>query len=414
MSGRGAAARGNRVPRRLGRHDRILDPAQAREYLDRANGSRDWIPTFSGQSPGLTRNWPNATFGARADCVVSGVAQQGPGSQDDVTDQLTSGCGSGNGPLVAKLVATDGSIGYSDLSTARSQQLAITPEANDNDTYFTQIQNGAGGAPTSGPLGGNQFTEATADAQRGFRTDGLNGSNCQSTQFTGIPASTLGDWAAASGVNSPTGFGACTLTYGLLFDDYKKAYALQPDQAGEERKARTVKDYWTDIVSDGGQAVLFGRDYAPLPTDIRTIARAGVDAVDWDKDASGGTTGGGTTGGGTTSGGTTGGGTTGGNPPPAAPSNRFSVPRISLSRRTGNATVSVRVPGPGTIVLGGRAGKTRVGGLRARVSSSGTYRLTIKVGRKAKRALRRRGRLRIRVTIKSPPAEARPGARRGR
>ena len=369
-----------------------------KDYLDRINPGRDWIPTFTAVSPGLTRNWPNATFGPRPDCSATAT---GPGSQDDAIDQLTSGCAAGNGPLVAKLAATDGSIGYSDISTARTAGLAITPEANDNDTYFTQVPNGAGGTNESGPLAANQFTESTADTN-GFRTDGQNGSNCQNTRFTGLPASTLGDFSAASGVNSPSGFGVCTLTYGLLFDDYKRAYNLQPNQPEEERKARTVKDYWTDIVSEGGQAVLFGKDYAPLPTGILAIARDGVNAVGFDKAATGG--------GGTQTppvvppvtppGG-------GGTPPPVVPSNRFSIVRFTTRSRAGTGQFRVRVPARGTLTLranarpGGR--RIKVDAVRLTFSRSGTYSLNIKPGRVAKRVLRRRGKLRINVKITFTP-----------
>ena len=85
--------------------------------------------------------------------MPTAAGANGPGSQDDPVDQLTSGCSNGNGALVGKLVATDGSVGYSDISTARSNSpsLAITPEANDNDTYWTQVENGS-----------NAFTEPTS------------------------------------------------------------------------------------------------------------------------------------------------------------------------------------------------------------------------------------------------------------
>nr|MBA3304831.1 substrate-binding domain-containing protein [Thermoleophilaceae bacterium] len=253
-----------------------------KDYLDTINPGRGWLTTFA-TGTGGTRNWPTAVFGPRADCAgASGPGS--PGAPGD-TDQLTSGCGNGNGSLVSKLISTDGSIGYSDISTARtaSPSLAITPGGGDNDTYWTQIPNGNGCADRRSCTDG-QFTEPTASAN-GFRTDGLRGSNCQSTTFTGVPESTLGDFSDASGVNAPSGYGICTLTYGLLFDDYKKAYALQG--IDEERKARTVKDYWTDVVG-GGQSVLFGQDYAPLPPGILALAQAGVNAVGFDKDATGG------------------------------------------------------------------------------------------------------------------------------
>lgn len=382
-----------------------------KDYLDSINPGRGWLTTY-GSGANRTIEWPGATVGARTDCAGS---PSGPGSEPDTTDQLTSGCASGNGNLVPKLAATDGSIGYSDISTARTAGLAITPEANDNDTYWTQAQNGSG-----------VFTEPTADTSRGFRTDGQNGANCGQATFTGVPSSTLGDWSQTSGVNSPAGFGICTFTYGLLFDDYAKAFALIGNGAAEEQKARTVKDYWTNIVSDGGQAVLFGKDYAPLPADIQAIAQTGVNAVNYNKSGTGGSTGGG---GVTAPGGSA--------PPPSNPgggtlapaitrTNVFSVPRTKIDSRKGTATFRVRLPDAGVLrVVGtakkpatrrkrrkGRRGSTAqkarritVDRKRLTVAKAGVYTVILNPGRAARRILRQKRRLRVAVRMTYTPID---------
>lgn len=387
-----------------------------KDYLDRANPTRNWVPGFTDPLPARTRAWPAATFGDRDDCSATpnGVSEpsdpDGPGAEGDANgsvDQLTSACSSNAANLVATLLRVDGSIGYADLSTARGAGLAITPEANDNDTYWTQVQNGEGGTNASGPLAANRFTEPTAD-DNSFRTvDGANnptrrGAKCQNTTFENVPADTFGDFVPTSGVNSPNGFGICSLTYGLLFDDYKRAYALNTDQVGEERKARTVKDYWTSIVSDGGQAVLFPQDYAPLPTGILAIARGGVNAVGFDKAATGG---GGTTTPPVVTPVTPPGG--GGTPPPVTPSNRFSVVRFTTRSRAGTGQFRVRVPGRGALSLSATARpgskRIKVDAVRLSFSRSGTYSLNIKPGRVAKRVLKKRGKLRINVKITFTP-----------
>jgi hypothetical protein len=182
--------------------------------------------------------------------------------------------------LTQKLLATDGSVGYSDIATARTNGLAITPTAvagsRDDDVFWTQVTNQSG-----------QFVEGTEDPN-GFMTTGQKGANCHSTQFQNVPASTLGDWSTTSGADSPTGWVICTLTYGLVFDDYKGPYSLQGcGDACEEQKARSVKDYWESIVSDSGQEALFQNDYAELPVSILNIARNGVNAVCWNKPGTG-------------------------------------------------------------------------------------------------------------------------------
>ncbi len=120
-----------------------------KDYLNTINGSRGWLTTYASGSNG-TRDWPGATFGTRTDCAGNPNGPGGGATQD--TDRLTSGCSNGNGALVSKLIATDGSIGYSDISTARNAGLAITPETDDNDQYWTQVPNGS-----------DSFAEPTAD-----------------------------------------------------------------------------------------------------------------------------------------------------------------------------------------------------------------------------------------------------------
>lgn len=357
-----------------------------KDYLNSVDGGQGWLTTYVTGS-NKTREWPNAVFGTRSDCAGS---PNGPGSQEDTIDQLTSGCSNGNGSLVAKLVATDGSVGYSDISTARSNSpsLAITPEANDNDTYWTQVENGS-----------NSFTEPTS-SPNGFRTDGPKGANCQTTVFTGVPASTFGDWSKASGVTSPTGYGICTMTYGLVFDDSSDVWG---SSAAEEAKARTVKDYWENIVSTPAQAALFPNDYAPLPASILAISKAGVASVDWQKGEGGGeeeekpigdppvTK------------------PLGSNPPPVVlpPSNAFSLTKKAISSKTGKATISLKLPGPGKVVMTGKAKNgtksINVGKVTLNAAKAGTFNLTLSPSGAAKQVLKQKGSLKVNLTITFTP-----------
>lgn len=354
-----------------------------KDYLNTIDGGEGWLTTYVSGTV-KTREWPNATFGTRSDCAGS---PNGPGSQEDSIDHLTSGCSNGNGSLVAKLVATDGSVGYSDVSTARSNSpsLAITPEGNDNDTYWTQIENGA-----------NTFTEPTS-SPNGFRTDGPKGANCQTTEFTGLPASTLGDWSKATGVTSEVGYGICTLTYGLVFDDNSDVWGSSP---AEEAKARTVKDYWENIVSTPAQAALFPNDYAPLPAPILAISKAGVASVDWQKGEGGG------------------GEEEKPEPKPedpkvitpvvvTPPSNAFSVTKKAISSKTGKATISLKLPGAGKVVMTGKAknGKKtiNVGKVTLNAAKAGTFNLTLSPSGAAKQVLKKKGSLKVNLTITFTP-----------
>lgn len=351
-----------------------------KDYLNAINPATEWLAAFTANN----REWPNAVFGTGGQC---GAETAAPGNQDDEVDHLTSACASGNDDLTAKLVATDGSIGYSDISTARgnSPSLAIEPEANDNDTYWTQIQNGS-----------EEFTEPTAD-KNGFRTDGLKGSNCQAATFNNVPGTTLEDWSKVSGVDAPSGYGICTMTYGLVFDDNADVWGSSPE---EESKARTVKDYWLNALSEGAQGQLFGNDYAPLPAAIKAVSLAGINSIDWEKGEGGG-------------------GETTTPPPPATtppaavqpiaivPSNRFSLLRKKINSKSGRAIVSVKLPAAGRMVLVGTAkvGKKRfrVGKVALRANKAGTFRLILKPSKAAKKWLRKRGKLRVNLQLRFIP-----------
>jgi len=335
-----------------------------KDYLNSINEGRGWLTLYNGPNT----NWPGAEFGERADCG----GDDGPGKKPDAEDHLTSGCDNGNGNLVPKLVATDGSIGYSDVSTARNNNPSLEIEPRDEDDlpgddfdnevgYWIQLQNAS-----------ETFTEPTATAG-GYLDGGQKGSNCQSTVFENVPASSFGDWSKVTGVNSPVGYGICTLTYGLVFDDLADPWGNDPE---EEAKARTVKDYWESVVSPTGQALLFPGDYAALPPAILAIARAGVSAVGWNKGAGGGGGGGGND-------------TTDsdddaapvGNAAPAPlvvpPSNLFSLLRKQISSKTGQASIAVKLPGAGRLTLTGFA-KVQVGGRKNRRNRKRTR--TIRVG----------------------------------
>lgn len=358
-----------------------------KDYLDSVNGARGWLTTYIANQE--NRQWPGTVVGPRADCG----GKEGPGSQEDSIDQLTSGCSNGNGELVKKLVVTDGSIGYSDISTARTNStgsLAVTPEANDNDTYWTQLENAA-----------NTFTEPTSNPN-GFRSDGPKGSNCLATEFESVPSSTLGqDWSPVSGVESQVGFGICTMTYGLVFDDSADVWGNSP---AEEAKARTVKDYWENILSPTAQASLFPNDYAPLPTSILNVARAGVESIDWNKGEGGG-----------------GGGgevvitdpkpqnPTVVTPPPVVvpPSNAFSVTKKAISSKNGKATISLKLPGAGKVVMVGKAKKGKktinVGKVTLNAARAGSFKLTLNPSGAAKKMLKSTGSLKVNLQITFTP-----------
>lgn len=373
---------------RVVRFDQSGTTFTLKDYLGTIDPAQGWKTTYSTVGPVLTRQWPNAEFGGGGQCG----ATEAPGKQADTIDHLTSNCAKGNGQLIAKLVATDGSIGYADLATARnnSPTLAVDPTKSEAPTtpYWIPVQNGSG-----------VFTEPTADETNGYKTAAgspTKGSNCLTATFTGTPGSSLGDWSNASGVNSNTGWGICTLTYALVFEDNAAVWGNTPE---EEAKARTVKDYQESILTDTAQGLLFGADYAPLPASFLNLSKAAVAQIGWNKAGSGGG----------------GGGTTppppppptGGGDPPVAISNNFSILRKSISSEKGSATISVKLPGAGKLDLLAKAkvGKSqiKVGHVVLTAGKAGTFTLSLKPSAAAKKVLNEEGKLATKLTFTFSP-----------
>lgn len=391
-----------------------------KDYLRTIEPGRGWTTTYESGLPGQNRAWPGATFGKRDDCddAPNGIQDagdpEGPGSVNDFegmnekqTDFLTSACKEGGGELVKKLIATDGSIGYADIATARnaSSTLAVNAALTTAPTtpYWTQVQNGSVAVGSPEEASGQGFTEPTFDEVNGFKTTatttpGQKGANCLTPGiFQNTPATSFGDWSKTSGVNAPAGYGICTLTYALVFDDNAPVFGNTPEQ---EAKARTLKDYEESIVDATGQSQLFAADYAPVPAALIPISRQAVSEIGWNKAGSAGGGGGGTTGGG---GGTTGGGSTG----KAPVNNKFSVPRTTISSKKGTATFSVKLPGAGKLdVLAtarNKGKKVNVGHVVLTAGKAGTYSVTLKPSGAAKSLLEEKGSLRVALKFTFTP-----------
>ncbi len=85
-------------------------------------------------------------------------------------------------------------------------------------------------------------------------------------------------------------------------------------------------------------------------------------------------------------------------------SNKFSLPRKSISSKTGGATISVKLPGAGKLMMiatakvrrgasrrGDKKAKTiKVGHVVLNANKAGTFNLTLKPSGAAKKVLRRR------------------------
>lgn len=366
----------NLVPvRRVVRFDDSGTTFVQKDWLGKVNGSRSpaWSTFFA--NPNTT--WPNT--------VGESTASPCP-----VASNLCKNTSNGNGPLLDRLNTTDGGIGYGDISTARGRGFEVSSVSD--DTFWAPIVQGNGTA-----------YEPTADPTAWRQNVGARGAGCSGVTFAGSPSSTLGSWASVSGTLGTAGtvYPLCSLTYALAWDDYAAPYGASADN---EAKARTAKDYLNAAVSALGQGNNSSRDYAALPSALRTIAQDGVAAIGYDKTAGGGGGGGNPTptptptptpnpvptpapGGGTT-------------PPPVtqAPSNVFTIASGRVSGT--NLVLSVQVPGAGSVRAVATAkskGKTiRVGTVTARATAAGTVRVTVKASAAVKKLLKKSS---VKVTV---------------
>jgi hypothetical protein len=331
--------------------------------------------------------------------------------------------GSG-GSLSNAVIATNGSIGYLDLATAREKGYDMTANAkqpgeagfeeespllsgkfiNVNDRlYWIPLEEVTPPATESGTgtVDTGVFAEPTTEAKSHFNPLGANakGANCSGADYRGIPTTpsdpTLGDWSKAIATGGTT-YPVCAITYDLAFDDDAPVYGIE-----DEAKARTVKDYLTSVVSSAGQFELPTFDYAALPLSIVEIAENGVAAIGWNKSAGAG---GGTkeepvkapT---TTTTTTT---TSVITPAITAPSNSFSIASAKVKGK--DIVLSLVLPGAGQVQIKATGGGVTVSNVTASVGGGqGTVTLPISSAALKKLARSKSKKLSVSITVTFTP-----------
>jgi hypothetical protein len=371
--------------RRIVRFDNSGTTYSWKAYLNLTFPGRGWLTTYN---PSPNTVWPTGGAGTAS-------PQNAVGAACNNADHLCSGPASGAGALTTAVAQTDGSVGYSDLATARIGGFDVTPSgATQDTTFWAPLQNNPGGSATG-------YAEPTFAAAAHTTTNATKGANCQNVTVANVPDParspsldpTLGDWSrayAAGGASYP----ACVLTYLEAWDDNAPVYGNTPD---EEAKARTVKDYLEKIIVSGvGQGALFGADYSALPPTLLGYAQNAVNAIGWNKAAGGGGGPAPRPGPGPGGGGGGGGGTR------TPPSNQFSLPSSSTSARSLRFTV--QLPGAGTLKVDAtaKAGRRtiRVASASANASAGGKVRVKLSLSAAARRALSRARGHKLSITVK--------------
>ncbi|HEY3759609.1 MAG TPA: hypothetical protein VGL37_07585 [Solirubrobacteraceae bacterium] len=315
-------------------------------------------------------------------------------------NQICHAASSGGGGLTNAVNATDGSIGYVDLATAREKGFTIEPKKADH-TYWIPLQP-VNPSTTPGTVTSEVFDEPTTDPTAHFNpalNTSTRGANCAGADWRGYPTGsnpTLENWSNAIATGGTT-YPVCAITYDLAFDDDAPVYGNNP---AEEAKARTVKDYLTAVTSQTGQFELAKFDYATLPTVLIADAQTGVAAIGWNKTAG--------------SGGGGGGGTV---TPPATmtpstttpaltattpPSNAFSIASAKVKGK--NIVLSLVLPDAGKVQIKATGGGVTVSSVTASVSGGqGTVTLPISSAALKKLAKAKGKKLAVSITVTFTP-----------
>jgi ABC-type phosphate transport system substrate-binding protein len=371
------------------------------------------LPSFKG-GPGLWTSsssqvskstvWPEAS--AESTGVPPKLSSESAECTAAVSTSLICSSFAGKGgSLTSAVKATDGSIGYVDLATAREKGFTVEAKAADG-TYWIPLQaiNPGAATPAQGIETPGAFYEPSTDPTAHLITSGKEignkGANCGEADYRGIPTEpasdpTLGNWsgAIATGGNA---YPVCALTYDLAFDDDATVYGEGP---GEEAKALTVKDYLTAVTSFFGQTELSKFDYSELKQSIIDIAEKGVASIGWKKTAGGGTI-----------------KEEVKNPPvtvttttttptiiaPIVPSNAFSIASAKVKGK--DIVLSLVLPDAGSVQVKATGGGVTVGSESADVSGGkGTVTLAISKSALSKLAKAKGHKLSVKITVTFTP-----------
>ena len=92
-------------------------------------------------------------------------------------------------------------------------------------------------------------------------------------------------------------------------------------------------------------------------------------------------------------------------PPPPEPLNTFGFGKLKLNKKNGTATLPIEAPGSGQLLL---SGKGVNGGSARAVASPGTVKLTVRAKGKSAKALKRKGKVKLKVNVTFTPTGGAP------
>ncbi|MGA9876997.1 MAG: hypothetical protein WBQ21_14435 [Solirubrobacteraceae bacterium] len=322
-------------------------------------------------------------------------------------NQICRANAEGGGALAKAVNATNGSIGYLDLATARKEGFTMEVSKDDH-TYWLPLQavNPAASEPSNRIEDPLVFDEPTTHPMAHFSTTQVaeKGANCEKADYRGFPTAsaaepdpTLANWSNAIATGG-SAYPVCAITYDLAFQNDASVYG---SQAPEEERARTVKEYLSSVLSVRGQTELPEFDYGVLPNTkgnpLLEDSQKGVAAIEWNPTgSSGGNTNTNTNKTATT---TT---TTNVIAPAVVPSNAFSIAGAKVKNK--DIVLSLVLPDAGKVQIKVAGGGVTVASVNSSVSGgNGTVSLPISKSAQAKLAKVKGHKLSVKITVTFTP-----------
>jgi ABC-type phosphate transport system substrate-binding protein len=173
------------------------------------------------------------------------------------------------------VASTAGSIGFASLADTRAISQWYPPSGGSGTAFFwTPIQNN--GIKTAKPT--PKYADPSSNGESSTKAE----ANCESTKYTNgagtkFPPKTTGsNWSSVTTSTTEKNYPLCGIAYDLALSSYSAYPGTTPGEA------QTVGDFFKFVLStgpDGGQTLLAGNDYEPLPTKLDKEALKGADLI---------------------------------------------------------------------------------------------------------------------------------------
>jgi ABC-type phosphate transport system substrate-binding protein len=178
--------------------------------------------------------------------------------------------------LLEEVSATAGSIGYANLADA--VKAAYTGTFTTGGTGYVSLEH-------SKKSKNGKVTRTYAEPIS--KTE----ANCKKTVYSNgtasfPPPSVESPWNEVTTELASKSYSLCGLTYDLILTEYVgfgttlvEEGGVQVNSAGTEAEATSVRDFENYVVGKDGQKIIKGHDYSPLPKELVTESKEGVEKI---------------------------------------------------------------------------------------------------------------------------------------